>query len=243
MNKNISHLKKILASHIRGGDFSHPGETEAIDIVMGKIPKNPNQTILDVGCGLGGTAKYLKDNGYGLPVGIDIDKDNIGYATNKYSDIKFYHCDVLDSFKFFKPQSFDIIWLFSSFLLFADQSRSLSILSNLAHKHSKLVLFDYTLLSNSSVSFISESHKPIDIVRINDILLKAGWSMEQFVDITSHFLKWYIEFSNKIQSRKLELINLFGIDAYNNFFTTYNNYAELYKTKALGGCFIFATKL
>jgi len=243
MEKDRSYVKKQLAAYVRGGDFSHPGETEAIDEVMKNLGTFKFNSLLDVGSGLGGTAKYLQDHGYGIPIGIDLNKNNIEYATNKYPDIKFHHCNVLDSFKLLNPKKFDLICLFSSFLLFEHQQDSLITLSNLAHKDSKLILFDYTLLQNSNFVFMSNKYNPIDLDKINDMLFKAGWAPEQYIDMSANFLRWYTEFSNNIKNKKNELINLFGIEAYNNFFTTYNNYMELYKINALGGCTIIAKKL
>ncbi len=78
--------KQLLAS-VRQGDYAHPGEEAAINLVLKYMMKSPDQLLLDVGCGLGGTARYIKDYGYGIPFGIDIDKTAITYAKQKYSDI------------------------------------------------------------------------------------------------------------------------------------------------------------
>ena len=51
---------KKLLSFLRDGDFAHAGETEAINLLMGQFRKKRIQYILDVGCGLGGTAHYLQ---------------------------------------------------------------------------------------------------------------------------------------------------------------------------------------
>ena len=59
--------------HVRNGHYAHVGEEEAIDLTMQLINKNPSQKILDIGCGLGGTANYVEKQDFGKVIGIDID--------------------------------------------------------------------------------------------------------------------------------------------------------------------------
>ena len=53
--------RQILAL-VRDGDFAHAGEEEAIERALQEVPKDPNQQILDAGCGRGGTAAYMQDH-------------------------------------------------------------------------------------------------------------------------------------------------------------------------------------
>jgi hypothetical protein len=57
----ISYTDKQLLAFIRGSDYAHAGEEEAIDLALRPVPRRPDQLLLDVGCGLGGTAKYVED--------------------------------------------------------------------------------------------------------------------------------------------------------------------------------------
>lgn len=73
MSTNKMNDSKQLLSYARRGDFAHPGEIKAIQLAMSPIAKNPSQRLLDVGCGLGGTAHYLQQHGWGEVVDVDID--------------------------------------------------------------------------------------------------------------------------------------------------------------------------
>ena len=95
MNMNSFEGKRILAL-IRDGDYAHAGEEEAIERALRSIPKNPRNWILDVGCGRGGSAEYLRRHGWGNLVGIDRENDSIEYAKAIYPDVEFHTCDVLD---------------------------------------------------------------------------------------------------------------------------------------------------
>ncbi len=55
--------KKFLAT-VRGEDFAHAGEKDAIDLVFERIPAQSNWKVLDVGCGRGGTAHYVNQRGW-----------------------------------------------------------------------------------------------------------------------------------------------------------------------------------
>ena len=50
---------KLVLALIRGNDYAHAGEEEAIELVLGPLDKSVRTRILDVGCGIGGTARYV----------------------------------------------------------------------------------------------------------------------------------------------------------------------------------------
>ena len=106
---------KEFLSFIRKGDFAHAGEEEAIELTLQDYDKNPSRQILDIGCGLGGTAQYIQTQGWGKVYGIDIEQDAIDYAENKYSDIEFQTCSANDIDKKFSANQFDLIMIFNAF--------------------------------------------------------------------------------------------------------------------------------
>ena len=90
----MSQSKQIL-SFLRDGNYAHPGEIEAIQLTMQSIAKNPQQLLLDVGCGLGGTAHYLQTYGFGKVTGLDIDHGLITAAKRHYPDVITAEASVL----------------------------------------------------------------------------------------------------------------------------------------------------
>jgi hypothetical protein len=50
---------KSILSRIRGGDYAHPGEEDAIVQIAQKLPRASIRRLLDVGCGRGGTAEWF----------------------------------------------------------------------------------------------------------------------------------------------------------------------------------------
>ena len=59
------------------------------------VPENPNQKILDLGCGTGTLTTQLT-NFAGTVVGVDSSDDMIEKARSRYNNIEFIVCDALD---------------------------------------------------------------------------------------------------------------------------------------------------
>ena len=76
---------KLVLAAIREYDYAHAGEQEAIERVFAGLPRHADQRVLDVGCGIGGTAQYLCEQGWGQVVGVDIDANNIASARSRLS--------------------------------------------------------------------------------------------------------------------------------------------------------------
>ena len=87
-------LGKQIISLLREGDFAHPGSEEAIDMVFKNISKKAGRLLLDVGCGLAGTANYLQEKGYGKVTGVELDEGIITLARNKYPHLNLVLADV-----------------------------------------------------------------------------------------------------------------------------------------------------
>src|SRR5581483_8629926 len=133
--------KKLLLAAIRNGNYAHPGEEAAIEMAMQLIPKQTSQTLLDVGCGLGGTANYIQDQGWGNVTAIDIAPDMIEYVQKTYPHLRSFCSDVENLDTKISGQ-FDIIYMFNAFFCFPNQGNALDVLSRFAHNDTKLLIFD-----------------------------------------------------------------------------------------------------
>ena len=193
-----SALNKEIMSEIREGDYQHPGEEEAIELVFKGIAQHPDQLLLDVGCGRGGTASYLQNKGWGKVIGLDLNIEIIEFAKKKYEKEgeafpRFLACDATDVASCFsdifspkvKP---DVIYLFNSFFLFDDHVKALKALRAIAHKNTKLIVFDYVDNGNYMENPYKENGKPflpncIKSSKIHNVFEDGGWKTSEIKNI------------------------------------------------------------
>ncbi len=81
-----------------------PGEQAIIDQFRDDIY---NKSILDIGCGAGRTARFLKTIG-GKYTGIDYSEEAIIYCRHLHKDTRFIHCDARNM-DCFEDEEFDVV--------------------------------------------------------------------------------------------------------------------------------------
>jgi SAM-dependent methyltransferase len=71
---------KRLPAFVRDGDYAHPGEEEAIHLLLEGIEANRSRCVLAAGCGSGGAAGWGERHGCGTVTGIEIDGETVALA-------------------------------------------------------------------------------------------------------------------------------------------------------------------
>lgn len=240
MNMNSFEGKMILAL-IRDGDYAHAGEEEAIERAFRGIPKSPHDWILDVGCGRGGSAEYVRRHGWGNLVGIDRDAESIEYARTNYPDIEFRTCDVLDVLANVERE-FDVIYLLNAFYAFSAQRDSLAALRTVAKPGARLVIFDYAVggqvdLSVQGQVFIPH---PIRLSAIAAMLLEANWNAGAIEDLSADYTHWYAAFVERIQHKREEIEKIGGAEWYSFVLSMYSGLRDVITSGSLGGALVHA---
>lgn len=239
---------KRLLSFFRNADYAHPGEEEAVLLTFSKFPKSNNKNILDVGCGLGGTAQLIQDHGWGKVTGIDIEPAAIEYAKKKYPTIDFYASDAMKAHTVIKNKKFDVFCMFSVFSVLADQTTALKSLNELAGNNAELIVFEYTNLTpDGSKPFIdkNETHEHFYPIRFSDTefaLQQAGWQCYEIQEINEKYKDWYESLLMRIENKKNEAINLFGETAYEHAKNRYLRMHEALLNGRLGGAILYAKR-
>ena len=243
MKMNTYMGKKIL-SIIRDGDYAHPGEEEAIDLLFQHIQKNINRSMLDIGCGRGGTAHYLNANGWGDITGVDIDSDSIQYAKQQYKSLDFITCNIIDVSKYVNRQ-FDLVYMFNSFYAFDDQFAALESLKKVSKTSSSLLIFDYLDHGNYSKEQIMEGASPflphpIKRSHLQNMLMKSGWFLTSITDISNEYEKWYSQFMGRVNLKEEEIIQIGGDDAMETICRLYGGLLKSIQKGMLGGAIVKA---
>ncbi|HEV2170691.1 MAG TPA: class I SAM-dependent methyltransferase, partial [Candidatus Binatus sp.] len=237
-NMNSFEGKRILAL-IRDGDYAHAGEEEAIERSFRSIPKNAAIWMLDVGCGRGGSAEYLRRNGWGHVEGIDRDSESIEYALARWPDLGFHVCDVLDV-----PRTvgrrFDVIYMLNAFYAFDRQADALAELRKVAKPGANLVIFDYTVGAKAGDTPNPMMPHAIRLSEIAEMLLEAGWEPGAMEDLTADYTRWYAEFVNRIQLKRTDIEKICGADWYNFVFSMYSGLYGAIANGGIGGAIVNA---
>jgi len=235
--------KKIL-SYLRKGNWAHAGEAEAILKTMAPFPKNKHRSLLDVGCGIGGTAQFICDHGWGQVVGIDIDQENIQYAQHQYPTFSFHAIDVVDVPKLLH-ETFDLIYLFNAFYAFADQVAALNALKAVTKQTSVLVIFDYVCYheypsrDNFVVRLAEENFSPT--CSFDQLLQKTGWHLIQSINLDAEYKRWYADLLCRFQSERKSLISQFGEEITNRATDKYKIIYQALEQGHLGGRIFYLT--
>ena len=240
----LNHSKQILAL-ARQGDFAHPGEIEAIQLAMDPIPKNKSQRLLDVGCGLGGTADYLQRHGWGEVSGIDLDNELIQYAKSHYSNVSFIQGDILQP-DHYLPKTFQVIYCFSAFFSFKSQLDALFQLSRVAADDCELMIFDYSRSSATQLDSPfpwanpTSRFQPIYLPELKEQLLQSGWHFKKQIDISHQFEKWYIHLLLQFDLRRDEIIAKFNEFTFEQMVAGYKQLLLSINQKEIGGIIVYA---
>lgn len=238
--ENNSLFKQLLGI-ARGNDFAHAGEAEAIDLMFDKLPKNPDQLILDVGSGLGETAQYIQSHEWGKVVGIEIDHDTVEYAKTYFPEVEFYQTDVndIDSVLTEHP---DVIVLFNVLYALLDQVHSLEVLREIAKPDTVLGLFIYLDRGDykNSEPQAFQLARPIPEQELDDVLTRAGWHIEEMIDLNEKYEEWYQQFVNRIKQKREKIIDRSDEESFDYLVKKYTHLLDEVKAKTLGGAIVYA---
>jgi SAM-dependent methyltransferase len=243
MQMNSFSGKQLLAL-IRDSDYAHAGEQEAVELALRRYPKRPDQLVLDVGCGRGGTAHYVQEHGWGQVVGLDAEPASIARAREVYPAVEFHACDVVDAASAV-GRSFDLIYLFNSFYAFGDQPRALAVLRQLAAGSGRLVIFDYTdrggyddtPLACDGEPFVPH---PVRLSEIGETLRRAGWELTDVEDLTAEYDRWYDDLVRRIDGKRVRLVESVGAEGFAFVRGQYVGLLAAVRDGTLGGALLHA---
>lgn len=242
---------RLLLAKLRGGDYAHAGEEEAIEMVITKLksidPTITTKPTLDVGSGFGGTANFFFKQGFHNIQGIDIDPSAIQYAKLTYPPIPFVCGDALDIDKFHAPGSISLVYMFNVSYVFQDKNLLLTKLSSITHKGGLIVLFDYAQINADIDSKLLDlANKPMYPIPLNIIqssLKDTGWEMLEMIDMTEHYIRWYHDLLKKLDITEPDIQTAFQDEDLQKVKRVFSSLFELLKQGQLKGTLIYARKL
>ncbi len=238
MRMNDFDGKQFLAT-VRGGDFAHAGEEEAIDLVFEGISPQPDRRILDAGCGRGGTANYVHMRGFGQVVGIDVESQSIEYAQAKYADSKFHVCDICDVGMMF-PSSFDLIYLLNAYYAVLDKRKAMINLRKAAVPGGALRIFDYvTYKTDVPLPEVILAEQPATLEEFSNFMKEANWELTSTVNLDEQYAQWYRKFLQRFDEHALK--NSYPSEMIERVRSKYSELLSAIESGMLGGVLVIGT--
>jgi len=236
--------KRILAV-TREGDYAHPGEEEAIRLTLAPFAGKAGRRWLDAGCGRGGTAHFVAQQGWAEVTAFDIDAVSVAEARERFPDVSFHACAVADAPRVV-PGKFDLVYAFNAFYAFPDQPRALRALRELAADDATLVLFDYTDkggFAETEFARLAEATHWGPLVEnvLRDWLANAGWQLESVTNLDADYDRWYAWLVSRFDTRREELLTFAPPEAVAHARHVYAAMLDAIRAGALGGG-IFAAR-
>ncbi|MBJ6724323.1 class I SAM-dependent methyltransferase [Geomesophilobacter sediminis] len=250
MRMNSAPGKEILAL-VREGDYAHPGEADAVDMVFRGLTRDPERLVLDVGCGRGGTADLVHRRGWGTVTGIDIDAETLDAAASRYTEIDFR---VLDAGRIGEvwQSRFDLIYLFNAFYAFPDQTQALREMHRAAREKASLMIFDYTgrdgsphdtgTIDRRRPPFSHQGWSPLHPKHFPELLRETGWQVEQVVDFSAAYLAWYRRLCERIGANRERIESGYGAEWYEYVLKTYVELYDAIENGRIGGAAYWARR-
>lgn len=236
---------KLLLALIRDGDYAHPGEEEAIRLLLAGLSEDRSRRALDAGCGGAGTAAFVQRYGYGAVTGIEIDAETARLARERHPDITVVTGDLQQAAAVLDGP-FDLIYSMTALYAVPDQAAALAQLGALAAPGAKLRLLEYAD-PRGRFAAATLGHprfawwRPLSPADIPQLLAGAGWTPAGIRDLGPEFQRWYVGLCARIAAKRESIVEAFGEVWYDFVAAEYGSILELVRTGELGGVLVKAT--
>ncbi len=245
MTMNTATGKRLLAL-VRDGDYAHPGEEEANELLFAGVRTDPRRRVLDAGCGSAGTAAWVQARGLGAVTGVERDAATAQLARERHPEVTVVQGDLRHATAVLLGP-FDLAYSMTALYAVPDQPAAFEQLALLAAPGADLRLLEYSdphggfaAATRDSVSWAW--WRPLDPLPLSAILEAAGWSDIKVRDLHPEFVRWYVLLCRRMATRRGEIVTEFGREWYDSATREYAGILELVRSKALGGVLVTARK-
>ncbi len=182
---------------VYGRNFISPGGLATAQEFTALLGLKAGMTVLDVGCGMGGSAFYMAQYDGAWVHGIDLSTNMIAFANERCREahltdrVTFAHADILT----FTPQSpFDCVYSRDVFLHIHDKARLMQILKTCLKPGGRFVFTDYACnAGNKSPAFAAyiqqRNYDLYTVTAYQQLLLDAGFVNVIAEDRTAQFIQ------------------------------------------------------
>lgn len=193
---------KTFLARIRGGDFAHPGEEEAIDLVLSHLKPEPRETVLDAGCGLGATADAIGKKTGAVVVGVDLDSESMRYANATYQDSQFLPGDITKLGEMALPKV-DVIYAFNSLYACPDLEACFASFREVANPSARIGVFDYIAYDADALAATDCLPQSVhSMTQMRQLPERQGWACTGIVNLDLAYAAWYGRFLARMDENR-----------------------------------------
>ena len=216
-----------------GAGFISTGGIESTRVIFDENPINVGAKVLDVGCGIGGPAKFLNDTFEADVLGVDLSTNCVSIANKRYvanPRLNFIVADAVTTS--FEPNSFDLVYSRDVILHIASKDVLFKRLLDATKPGGKLVMTDYCCgpqekWDEEFKSYVSQrGYHLVTIDQYRGILEEAGWVVERAEDKTAWFKEILENEKDRATVRKAEFLALFSQDDFDHLLEGWNSKLE-----------------
>jgi len=236
--------KRLLAL-IREGDFAHPGEVAANELLFAGVQPRPSRRILDAGCGGAGTASWVQGRGLGAVTGIEIDAATARLARERHPEVTIVDGDLQRAAEVLDGP-FDLVYSMTAIYAVPAQATAFGELGALAAPGAELRLLEYAdpegrFSETTSGNPSWDWWRPLAPRDLPELLTAAGWASLRVRDLHQEFVNWYGDLCSRIDGKRDEIVRDFGQGWYDFVAREYAGILGLVQERALGGVLVTAS--
>lgn len=198
--KDVEHLQPADLGPV--DEFHVRGREATVELVRRAAP-HPGSRVLDVGSGLGGSARYLAETLGCRVTGIDVTREYVHTARALservgLADRVEFHCASALELPF-PPATFDVAWTEHVQMNIADKERFYGEIARVLRPGGRLLFHDIfegddaslhlpvPWAAEASISFLARPE------RVREILEEIGMAVGEWEDCTARTLEWFAD--------------------------------------------------
>lgn len=248
-----SKLQLLINKLASGNDTSNVGGINAVSMIIDKAEELNRGLgkggILEIGSGYGSAANYIYKLGFKDIQGIEINKDALDYARLHYPHIVFDEVDALKTTKFFKEDTFSLIYMINVYSEIYDPAVLIQKTKNICAKDGIIAIFDYSTTKDLGANtFTFSDGSKINAIKLDEleIFFKiARIEKLAVIDVSEIYQDWYQKLIDDIAAKRSLIIagNEFTGPELTFVANYYKKMLDLFKEKKISGTLIIAKKL
>jgi tocopherol O-methyltransferase len=169
--------------YIRGEESKKEAQENLVKLLADKAKIKKGDSVLDVGCGVGGSSIWLAKNLEAVTLGITISPVQIElarrFAAEQNLNSQFL---LMDAGKMHFNQSFDVVWVVAALTHFTDPYHFLKLADSYLNKRGRFIIYDWM----PDEGIIDSSNDPYIQPVSKGMLLSSLFSL-------TSYLKWFIQ--------------------------------------------------